>query len=273
MNRRLRKILDSIDPVDWSTYLYGKYGHLPIIIGLPIAIIIMILIVGMVWRRGVDNFRAQQAKINGDTGMLFAQAPLAKPPTPSPTQSPGQTKQPSPPADPTKQLPGQTNQTSSGANSPNVATGNNSQVTINSAPVTINNYFDNPDSKIRQEEAQLLRKYPLGYAVFAADATTIKLPRGLNYEKDFQISWEKVRVVRFDAKNVAINLPDFSTKDPLDPTIFFENELTLSRRTGSTFGLLLPGRAMLLTCEVLDNQDNFVVIVVGFAPYVPPKKN
>ena len=129
--------------------------------------------------------------------------------------------------------------------------------------VTIYNYFDKPFYQTPEFKQHLSEKYPLVYAVFAADGKTINVPHGLTFERDFEIKWANAKVYELKPDMINFDLPDIVYK----PT---GNELTncgfgFPRKVGYVTSLpLVNWKQSIPFIEVLADEGNFVVLVLGF---------
>jgi hypothetical protein len=129
--------------------------------------------------------------------------------------------------------------------------------------VTIYNYFDKHFTQTEAFHQYLKGRYPLGYAVFAADGKTINVPDGLTFERDFEIKWANAKVFELKSDMIYFDLPDIVYK----PT---GNELTscgfgFPRKVGYVAPLpAVPWKQSIAIIEVLADEGNFVVLVLGF---------
>lgn len=130
--------------------------------------------------------------------------------------------------------------------------------------VTIYNVFHQDDTRKKIREDLLNQKYPLGYALFAADETTINAPSDLNFTNEFEMNWENARVTYMSPKELGIVLPDVThkrTKAGYSGILF-----VVPRKAG--FKTVLPvgfgGQKVTPIIEVLEDRRNFVVCVLGF---------
>ena len=127
--------------------------------------------------------------------------------------------------------------------------------------VTINNYFDKNPSQAVAFQQYLKGKYPLGYAVFAADRRTIEVPDGLTFERDYAIRWSNAKVIELKSDRIELQLPDLFVK-PL-PGVLRGCRVGMPREVGhASIVIHLPGSEMIV--EVLADKGDFVVLALGF---------
>ncbi len=146
----------------------------------------------------------------------------------------------------------------------NIVNSKEQQGGITANQITINNYFQQDLSRKEIQENELKNKYPLGYAVFAADSTDIHVPKGFNYGTEFLINWETAKVINLAESSVTINLPDMVYK-PLNSTLL---SITMEIPRKNNYERRLPfkfeDQNIIPFIELLEDHKEFVVLVLGF---------
>jgi hypothetical protein len=147
---------------------------------------------------------------------------------------------------------------------------------------TINNYFANQSVDEKETlRKSLFAKYPLGYAVFAADGQKqIYVPNGLSYERYFSVvRWSDARVLELTSDVIKVLSPYLQNDGSLGlgPLTLDGNESSIRRKVGAVCPLyLLPPIEVLM--ELLEDRGDFVVLALGFRQTTasglpsPPKK-
>jgi len=130
--------------------------------------------------------------------------------------------------------------------------------------ITINNYFQLKESSEAINKMQLKQKYPLGYAVFAANDINIHIPQNFNYGKEFETDWENAKVSSLTSESIVIDLPNIFYK-PLNTSIIGIS-IEVPRKVGSQIQLPLKfkGQEIIPIIEIVEDRGTFVVLVLGF---------
>ncbi len=140
----------------------------------------------------------------------------------------------------------------------------NQQGGITAQNITIEKYFESPFREEKIQEEKLKQKYPFGFAIFATDEKNINIPNDLNFEQEFKFNWGTAKVNKLTPETIEITFPEIIYK-PIKSTI---NKFTwiIPRNVGyqKSFPFGFEGQKFKPIIEVLDNQPDFVVIVVGF---------
>jgi len=109
--------------------------------------------------------------------------------------------------------------------------------------------------------SRLMQKYPLGYCLFAIEHKEIIIPYKSRLESEFEIIWNKAKVLELTAKKVRIQLPDIH--DNISGIKIENNRTVIARRVGSIFGVFGGPRYRILT-EVVANSEKGVIVALGF---------
>jgi hypothetical protein len=127
---------------------------------------------------------------------------------------------------------------------------------------TINYYFANqpPDEKERWRQ-HLMAKYPLGWAILAADGKTIYTPHGLSYERELVVRWGDERISELMPDRVRLQLPDIATKRGRI-VLLVGCGTDVKRKVGAESKSVFSHTTMVL--EVLKDEGDFVVVALGF---------
>ena len=139
--------------------------------------------------------------------------------------------------------------------------GQNSGITAQNVTV-VNNYFNKQSSDEKEALHRSLKaKYPLGYAVFAADGKTIHVPDGLSFEKYFGIRWANAKVLELRSDVIDVQLLDIFDKATL--STWNGCGFGLKRKVGAIFkAISLP--SITVVAELLEDKGSFVVLALGF---------
>jgi hypothetical protein len=144
-----------------------------------------------------------------------------------------------------------------------VTTSTNQSGGVTAQTVTINNYFDSYSFQSIASQEALKRRYPLGYAVFAADEKTIKVPNGLTFERDFEIKWANAKVWDLKADTINFDLPDIIYKPTGNKLVNIG--FSFPRKVGYATPLpFVDWKQSIPILEVLADEGDFVVLVLGF---------
>lgn len=135
---------------------------------------------------------------------------------------------------------------------------------ITAQQITINNYFQKDEMREEIERKELKQKYPLGYAIFAVDDTTINIPKDDNYGNEFIINWEKAKATNLEQNTITIVMPDITYK-PLQSSII---GMTMVIPRKVSYEIKLPfkfkDQSIIPIIELLEDHGDFVVLVLGF---------
>jgi len=131
---------------------------------------------------------------------------------------------------------------SEGANSPNIV-GNGNTVIIAPSPDALAEIRDLLRQRGYPDDPQkLMRKYPLGYAIFEFDHMNQVIPyEALSLLKNYDVDWSVVKVIQNTNDKIALRLPDLKRKDG---TVGITNV-----QTGGT------KRVGLLGCGMIGNES------------------
>lgn len=117
----------------------------------------------------------------------------------------------------------------------------------------------------------LEREYPYGYVLLHVDKETLKPVEreaiDLRPHK-CDIDWFKSRVLRIGEKDVDILLPDMVICTPKRKIVFEGNVTTIKRIEGIKQGGLAILEGITFWIEVLINEENLLVLIVGFGPKI-----
>lgn len=141
----------------------------------------------------------------------------------------------------------------------------NSNVVQNSpgANVTVNNYYN---TLVREEElarSRLIKDYPAGYKLLYATGGNdlYSPPEPVGVPITVAINWSSMKLLGINPEMLIFRVPDvqsFSARN-----WFHHNSKTVPRARGARVPLLTDGVSFRLTLEVLKDEPDGVVLVVG----------
>lgn len=166
-------------------------------------------------------------------------------------------------------------QHSEGANSPNVVGNQNVVIVTPPSEAKVDEVID----ILRQKgdaynPVRLLKKYPLGYAIFEINYQNTVIPQeSLSKFREYEVDWTVVKVIQNTKDQIALRLPDLKRKDG---TAGITNVKTGGRKKVGNLGCGIIGtetETLGLCGEILAIREDGIVFLVNLIQLPPlPKK-